>query len=160
MEIQHINTDLLTRGRLETMIIRMESPLLFWVQLKNGEENLKELEEELNFRMSRKADYLYIWPDQMRIDIDIAVRDRQSWRRGFVKRFNRTTSMVLVSLEDWGRLLWRRMNDVYLLEERFQQLPWQGIICSLVYTGPVTDTSTWPKETNDLCQLLLEGQRG
>ncbi|KMQ83533.1 hypothetical protein RF55_19756 [Lasius niger] len=68
--------------------------------------------------------------------------------------------MVQVSLEDWGRLLWRRMNDVYLLEERFQQLPWQGIICGLAYTGPVTDTSTWPKETNDLCRLLLEGQRG
>ncbi|KMQ83418.1 hypothetical protein RF55_20107 [Lasius niger] len=64
--------------------------------------------------------------------------------------------MIQVSLE----LLWRRMNDVYLLEERFQQLPWQAIICGLAYTGPVTDISTWPKETNDLCRLLLKGHRG
>ncbi|KMQ84540.1 hypothetical protein RF55_17578 [Lasius niger] len=68
--------------------------------------------------------------------------------------------MVQVSLGDWGRLLWKRTNEVYLLEERFRQLPWQGIICGLAYTGPVTDTSTWPKETNDLCRILLERQRG
>ncbi|CAL1685191.1 unnamed protein product [Lasius platythorax] len=78
MEIQHISTDLLTRGRLETTIIRVESPLLFWVQLKNGKQDLKELEEELNFRISSRAKYLYIWPDQMRVDRDVAVRDRQS----------------------------------------------------------------------------------
>ncbi|EFN64225.1 hypothetical protein EAG_04533 [Camponotus floridanus] len=68
--------------------------------------------------------------------------------------------MVKISLGDWGRSIWRRMCDVYLLEDRFKELSWQTITCGLVYTGPVQNVQTWPKETKDLCRLLLEGRKG
>ena len=160
METQYINTDQLTRSRLEVKIVRAKSPLLFWVQLKNSERDLQELEEELNLRMYRRATYLHIWPEQMKEGMDVAVQSNKSWRRGFINKMNKNTWMVQVSLGDWGRVIWRKMSEVYLLEDRFRELPWQTIVCGLAYTGPALDSTIWPTETRELCRLLLEEHKG
>lgn len=62
--------NLLTCGRLEVKVLRVESPLLFWVRLKNGEQTLQELLEELNFQMARRAKYLQ-WPENIVEDLDV-----------------------------------------------------------------------------------------
>lgn len=160
MEIQYINPDQLTRSRLEVKIIRTKSPLLFWVQLENSEKDLQELEEELDFRMQRRAKYLHIWPEQMRKNMDVAVKHNKTWRRGFINKINKNTLMVQVILGDWGQIIWRRMSEIYLLEDRFRELPWQAIACGLAYTGPAVDSTRWSTETRELCRLLLEEQKG
>ncbi|KMQ84538.1 hypothetical protein RF55_17576 [Lasius niger] len=136
MKIQFIDTNLLTRGRLEVAITRAESPLLFWVQLKSGWNDLMELEEALNLRMPQRSAHLHIGPENMKENMDVAVKDFRIWRRGFIKEINKTTLMVQVILGDWGRTTWCRMSDVYLLEDRFKNLSWQGIMCGLAHTGP------------------------
>lgn len=78
--MEAINANLLTRGRLEVKVLRVESPLLFWVRLKNEEQTLQELLEELNFRMARRAKYLQCWPENIVEDLDVAVRDGRGWQ--------------------------------------------------------------------------------
>jgi len=122
MEIKCIETNLLTQGHLNVTIVKVESPLLFCVQLKNSAKNLKELEEELEFRMSRKATYLHIWPEDFKENMTVAIKDCKSWQRGLIKKINRTNWMIKICLGDWGRSTWRRMSEVYLLEDRFKEL--------------------------------------
>jgi len=63
MEPAAIDTGTLTRSRLEVFILRVVSPLLFWVRLKNGDQDLQELEEELALRMSRRSKFLICFPE-------------------------------------------------------------------------------------------------
>ncbi|CAL1685193.1 unnamed protein product [Lasius platythorax] len=161
MKIQFIDTNLLTRGRLEVAITRAESPLLFWVQLKSGWNDLMELEEALNLRMPQRSAHLHIGPENMKENMDVAVKDFRIWRRGFIKEINKTTLMVQVILGDWGRTTWCRMSDVYLLEDRFKNLSWQGIMCGLAHTGPPpTNITTWPEGTRNLCWMFLSQHDG
>ncbi|CAL1672040.1 unnamed protein product [Lasius platythorax] len=94
MKIQFIDINLLTRGRLEVAITRAESSLLFWVQLRSGWTDLMELEEALNLRMTQRSAHLHIWPENMKKNMDVAVKDFRIWRRKFVKVINKTTLMV------------------------------------------------------------------
>lgn len=160
MEIQYLDTDFLTRGRLEVTVVRAESPLLFWVQLKNSNRDLLEMEEELQLRMNKKAKHLYILPENMKEEMDVAVKDKGIWRRGFIKGIDKPTWMVQIVLGDWGRTTWHHANNVYYLEDRFKELPWQAMICGLAYTKAPANKTIWPKRTRQLCQLLLEKQQG
>lgn len=160
MQIDHIDTSLLTRGRLEVIILKAESPLLFWVRTKNGETHLLEMEEELQLRMLRKANSLHLYPEHMEEGMDVAVKDHQMWRRGFIKTINRDNGTVQVVIGDWGRTVWRRMFDVYRLEERFKELSWRALICGLAHTTAPDRAARWSRKTQDLCRLLLEGQTG
>ena len=160
MEIEFIDTKLLTQGRLEVNIVRAASPLLFWVQLKNSEKDLQEMEEELAFRMVRRAQHLHCFPDTFYNNMNVAIRDFNSWHRGLVKRIDRTTQMVQIILGDWARIIWRPMNEVFILEDRFRELQWQAIPCGLAYTTPVQNTSVWQTETRHLCRILIEGHKG
>ena len=55
MEIECINIKLLARN---SMVIKVNSPTMFWVQLKTGSEDFQDLFEELNRRMIRKRHVL------------------------------------------------------------------------------------------------------
>jgi len=96
MKIKCIETNLLTRGRLDVTIVKMESPLFFWVQLKNSAKDLKELEEELKFRMARKAIHLHIWPEDFKENMTVAIKNCKSWWRGLIKKINKTNRMIKV----------------------------------------------------------------
>lgn len=160
MKVQFIDTNLLTRGRLEVAVTRAESPLLFWVQPRSGWNDLMELEEALNLRMPQRSAHLLIRPEDMKENMDVAVKDFRIWRRGFIKEINKTTLVVEVVLGDWGRTIWCRMNDVYLLEDRFKNLYWQGIMCGLAHTGPPTHITIWPQGTRNLCRMFLSQHDG
>lgn len=160
MEVPYINTDYLTRGRLDVTIVRVESPLLFWVQLKNSRTDLLEMEEELQLRMQRRASSLSIFPEHIKEDMDVVVKDNNIWRRGFVKSIDENAGIVHVTLGDWGRIVRRRMADVYRLEDHFKELSWQALICGLAHTTSPNNGTTWPRKTRELCRLLLEGQEG
>lgn len=160
MDIQYLRTDLLTRNRLEATIVRVKSPHLFWIQLQNSAKDLQDLEEELKFRMDRKSSYLHLFPNAMRINEDVAIKEGNSWKRGFIKEINQDTLTTKIILADWGRLVQRRMCDVYILEDRFKELTWQALLCGLAYTEPVENTKTWPKLTRDICQVMLQNKKG
>ncbi|XP_029674178.1 uncharacterized protein LOC115242210 [Formica exsecta] len=68
--------------------------------------------------------------------------------------------MVKMCLGDYGREIWRPMHEIYYLEDRYKELPWQGIACGLAYTGCEGRGKIWPDKTNKLCQILAEGHKG
>lgn len=67
MEIKFIESKHLTRGPLPVRIVKVTSPTLFWVHILHGEEEFQELQENLNRRMNRKAQFLHIYPDQFKL---------------------------------------------------------------------------------------------
>lgn len=73
-ETSFIDTEKLSR---KCNIWRVESPLLFWVQLRTGENSLKKLQTELEFHMKQKRKYLSLWPKQIREDKIIAIREKE-----------------------------------------------------------------------------------
>ncbi|EFN65107.1 hypothetical protein EAG_14257 [Camponotus floridanus] len=92
MEPAPIDTAGLTRSRLEVFILRVVSPLLFWVRLKHGDQALQEMEEELAFCMARKGAFLICYPNDITVHMDIA--EGNSWRRGWVEKISRPSSIV------------------------------------------------------------------
>ncbi|KAL6250872.1 hypothetical protein P5V15_014934 [Pogonomyrmex californicus] len=78
------DTSCLTCGRLDCKVLRMESPHLFWIRLKTGESSLKELMEELGFRMNRKSSTLICWPHLVKINLAVAIKEGDIWHRGIV----------------------------------------------------------------------------
>lgn len=155
-----IDIEKLTRRRLEVKVLRVESPLLFWVRLKTGEKNLRELLGELQFHMSRRARFLSCWPDQIQEEEAIAIKEGGRWQRGLITRVNREKGRALVSLADWGQVTWRPFRDLYFLEERFMRLPWQAIACGLAHIAPPTPSKLWSSKTQALCRILAEGEEG
>ncbi|KAL6252036.1 hypothetical protein P5V15_015017 [Pogonomyrmex californicus] len=160
MESNVIDTSCLTRGRLDCKVLRMESPHLFWIRLKTGESSLKELMEELGFRMNRKSSTLICWPHLVKINLAVAIKEGDIWHRGIVTAVGRIQGIARVALRDEGREVWRRFNELYILEDRFQELPWQALTCGLAYTGPTVPTLVWSKKIRALCQILAEEQEG
>ncbi|EGI64408.1 hypothetical protein G5I_07163 [Acromyrmex echinatior] len=57
MEIECINTKLLARSSMAVKIVKMDSPTMFWVQLKTGED-FQDLFEKLTRRMTRRGHML------------------------------------------------------------------------------------------------------
>jgi len=88
----------------------------------------------------------------------VAVKEGRDRQRGFVTRHNRDGT-ALIALQDWGRTIERSICEVYLLEDRFRELLWQGILCGLDYTGPING-NTWSQKVRDLTKLLLDRQEG
>jgi len=141
MEPAAIDTESLTRSRLEVFILRVVSPLLFWVRLKNGDQNLQEMEEELALRMSRRSKFLICFPEDIKLEMDVVVKEGNGWRRGWIEKISQASGMVRVRLGDHGWSTWRPMHETYHLEDRFRDLPWQAFACGLAYTGS-PDNST------------------
>lgn len=92
--------------------------------------------------------------------MDVAVKEGNGWRRGWVEKISRPSSMVRVRLGDHGWSIWRPMNEIYRLEDRFRELSWQAFACELAYTGSPTNATMWPEKTRELCRLLAEGRTG
>ena len=160
MEIKPIDVTLLTRSRLEVIITRVISPLFFWVRFKLSEPQLKELEEELTFRMARKSSYLHYWPDALKEEEIVSLKVNNFWRRGWIIKINREQMMVKVCVGDYGLTFWRPMRDIYILEDQFRALPWQSIACGLAYTAARDGRTVWDTKTIKLCQLLAGGHTG
>ncbi|KAL6416649.1 hypothetical protein ACFW04_011503 [Cataglyphis niger] len=160
MEVKPIDTAQLTRSRLEVTIIKVISPLLFLVHINNSKKNLEDLEEELEFRMTRKAKYLHCWPEDIKEDEDVVVKEDNTWRRGWIDSVNPDNNMVKICLGDYGREIWCPKGEIYYLEDRFKELPWQVVACGLAYTGLKGRGQTWPDKTNELCRILAEGHKG
>lgn len=160
MNIQYLRTDLLTRNRLEARVVRVKSPHLFWIQLRNSVRDLQDLEEELRFRMDRKSSYLHVFPDAMKPNLDVSIKHNDTWKREFIKSVNKDTWTVKIILRDWGRVVCRHMNEIYILEDRFKELPWQAFICGLAYTEPINKAKIWPQQTREFCRVMFEGYKG
>ncbi|KAL6268223.1 hypothetical protein P5V15_001334 [Pogonomyrmex californicus] len=116
--MEAIDISRLTRGRLECKILRMESPLLFWVRLKNGESALQDLSEELNFRMNRKSKELICWPNDIEEDKPVAIKDGDVWQRGLITGVNPAQRTARIDLRDIGRQVWRPLHQIFRLEGR------------------------------------------
>ena len=158
MEIEGINTRLLTRGPLKVKVIRVEFPTYFWVQPENGRDDLDELVEDLTRRMKRKGSLLhFMGPDHVLLDEAVAVREGRRWQRGIEIRIERG-DVVTVALRDWGRII--LIFDIYILEDRFHELPWQAIPCGLAHIQPVDSQLKWPRRVNDITKLLIEKREG
>jgi len=108
--------------------------------------------------MTRRGRLLRQRPDHVKEGELVAVKEGRGWQRGLVARHNRDGT-ALISLRDWGRTIERPICEVYLLEDRFREFPWQGIPCGLAYTGPVSG-NTWLRKVRELTKLLMDRQEG
>jgi hypothetical protein len=158
--MEYINTELLSRRGHEARILRVKSPLLFWVRLKTGEATLNELLTDLMIYMCRRGQQFSLWPHEITEEALVAVRDRDEWQRGEIIRTNQARRRALIALGDWGRTVWKPYRELYHLEERFRKLPWQAIACGLAHTGPSIPSYRWPQKTRALCRILAEEEDG
>ncbi|KAL6253432.1 hypothetical protein P5V15_015273 [Pogonomyrmex californicus] len=110
-KIESHDTNFLTRECLEVKILQVESPLLFWVQLKNGEAALEKLHQELHQRMIIKQDQLRYLSDVKQDDI-VAVKERNAWRRGLVIAVLLNTQIVKIAIREGE--LFTRGTQIYI----------------------------------------------
>ncbi|KAG5335162.1 TDRKH protein, partial [Acromyrmex charruanus] len=158
MEIECINTKLLAQSSMTVKVVKVDSPTMFWVQLKTGSEDFQDLLEELIRRMTRRGHMLLHRPDHIVVGELVVIRENRGWQRGIVTDVN-GDGTVAISLRDWGRNVERRSFEVYILEDRFCQLEWQGIPCGLAHTAPFSGSS-WPRRARDLTRFLMSQQEG
>ena len=65
-----------------------------------------------------------------------------------------------VAIPDWGESVWRRPQELYQLEDRFCEVSWQGLACSLAGIAPAFGVTWWPHKTRHLCRALMANQEG
>ena len=110
--------------------------------------------------MARRAKYLHIWLHDIKEDDQVAIKEDHSWRRGWIEKYNQKTKMVKICLGDFGRIIWRPVNEIFHLENQFRELPWQAIACGLAYTRATKQikigrkeqrkcANSWPKIERD-----------
>jgi hypothetical protein len=160
MEINYINVDELSRGRHEARILRVKSPLLFWIRLKTGEKTLRNLLRELTIYMGQEGKNWIMWPSEITQDQTVAVQHKDDWQRGVITRVNQSRGRALIALADWGLTIWKSYGQLFQLEKRFKELPWQAIACGLAHVAPPAPTSTWSLKTRALCRALAEEEDG
>jgi len=143
---EHETTD----SPLAVKIIKIDSLTQFWVQLKNSQEDFKEMLDNLIRRMIRQDRQLRHRPDHVKEGELMAVKEGRGWQRGFVTRHNRNgTALIALRVGQWGRVIERSICEIYLLEDRFREISWQGIPCGLAYTGPIS-RNTWSRKVKEL----------
>ncbi|KYN40079.1 hypothetical protein ALC56_05486 [Trachymyrmex septentrionalis] len=131
MEIATLNTKYLTCSSLKVKVIRIDSPTLFWVQLDNSKEDFKDLMEDLVRRMTRRSRFLHHRVYDVYLDDMVVIQEH----RGIILQI-RGDGTVSIDLRDWGRLVERRYSEIYILEDRFRELEWQAIPCTIAHTEP------------------------
>lgn len=159
MENESINTRLLTRGGLKVKVVKVDSPTSFWVHLENSRENFEEFIEDLTCRMNRRARFLFLPFDRILPGEIVAVREGRGWQRGIVSRIERGDK-VTISLRDWGRTIQRSMFEIFQLEDRFRELRWEAIPCSLAHVEPIGGRKRWPRRVINITKHLLEKREG
>ncbi|KAG5315001.1 TDRKH protein, partial [Acromyrmex insinuator] len=150
MEIESINIKLLAQSSMAVKVVKVDSPTMFWVQLKTGSEDFQDLLEELTRRMTRRE--LRHRPDHVVVGELVAIRENRGWQRGIITDVN-GDGTVAISLRNWGRNVEPRLFEVHILENRFQEIP-----CGLAHTAPFSDS--WPRKTRDLTRFLINQQEG
>lgn len=154
MEIESINTRLLTPGQLKVKVIKVKTPTLFWVHIDHCCKYLDDVIEELTRQMMRWGDFLLLPPDKIKLDDIVAVREGEKWQRGIVSSIE--DRLVRVTLRDWSRTVKRPIYQLYELEDRFRKLEWQAIPCGLAHIRPTGTNSKWPRKVNKILQSFLK----
>ena len=160
MEIQHIDTEVLSSRRHEVQVLRVESPLLMWVRFRAREADLVNLLADLEINVARGGREIILWPHQVTDGVLVAARYRRQWQRGVVTHINQDRGRALISLGDWGRKIWVPYQGLRTLGAQYHQLPWQAVACGLAHTGPSIPSDRWPSKTRALCRLIAEGEDG
>lgn len=148
MEIESIDTSLLTRGPLAVKIIKVESPTLFWVHLTNGALDFKYMMDDLQRRMKQREHYTLYQPDKVYEDDVVVVKEGNRWQRGYVMEVG--DHQAHVALKDWGRSIWKPFHECHHLQDQFRELPWRAIPCGLAHVGPTKPVDTWPSRTRTM----------
>ena len=65
MEIECINSKQLARCSMAVKVVKVDSPTMFWVQLKTGSEDFQDLLEKLTRRIIRREHMLRHRPDHV-----------------------------------------------------------------------------------------------
>lgn len=159
LEIPTYDTRFLARCRLPVKIVKVDSPIMFWVQLQNNQEDFKEMLENLKRRMLRRGHNLRHRHDALRLDEVVAVQEGRTWQRGIVTQI-RGDATVEVALKDWGRTVERRGFETFILASQFRELEWQAIPCALAHTGPDPSRNMWPRRTKELTRFLVDRRDG
>lgn len=158
MQIEYVNTRLLTRGPLEARIIKVNSPTQFWVHIGKAREYLDELVDDLTCRMKRKGHRLHLLPHSVDVGNAVAIREGKYWQRGIVTTIRGNT--VAIALLDWGRSILRSIHEIYDLEKQFRDLGWQAVPCGLAHIQPVGPQEKWGPKTKNLAKLIMEKREG
>lgn len=156
MEIKSIDALLLTRGPLAIRVVEVESPGRFWIQVENGREALKKLQEDLEYKMGKKRSM--IWPHHVRTGTIVAVKRNGRWERGVVGAIR--GQQVTVELKDWGRMMTTSAGNLYHLPRMFYDFPWCAFPCSLGNTYPNGNHATWAAAACHFMQTTTMGSKG
>lgn len=156
MEIESIDTTHLHLGHQEVRVVCVESPLLFWVQLRTDEKIYQKLQEKLQIKMAANKRFM----TNIREDQAVSVLYDKHWRRGLIIRVSGIVGAAEIFLKDIGRKICLPYNELYELDHEFRKLPWQAITCGLAYTGSEPPTLTWPEVNKNLAQIVAEGNKG
>lgn len=158
MQVECINTRLLSRGPLRVRVLKVETPTFFWIMLENGLGELTELIEDMSHRINRRAHLLHHRPDHVQPGELVAIREGRRWQRGIIERVSGDTATIL--LRDWGQIVTRDLFECYTLEDRFREVHWKAIPCGLAYIKPIGSGIYWPDRVNVLTKHLIEGREG
>lgn len=158
MDIESIDTSLLTRRPLAVKVIKVESPTLIWVHILNGDEQFRYMLDDLQRRMTQRARYVLYQPDDVNVDDIVAVKEDNKWQRGYV--LETRGQQAHVALKDWGRDMWVPFHECHELQAQFREVEWRAVPCGLAYVGPVRPTDTWPSKTKAITRTLASGRRG
>lgn len=157
-QIEHIATNLLTRGLFPVKITGVTSPSAFWALPMSSAEEFREMSEELQRTMERKDRLLHCWPNQLVAGAIVAIKSRGVWCRGQVGAVKDFKAEVL--LKDSGRRGTRHFTQIFQLPRQFRELRWQAIPCRLGGIAPIDEGCEWTDEACDLMQALTEGKQG
>lgn len=129
MPVEHIDTTMLNRSLMSVRVIHVISPFLFWVQPKCNRELLLELQEELTWKMEKRAHRYTMWPDSMKINQNVAVKTHDTWCRRTISHISNNN--ITVNLDDWDKTVKKPSWNIYQLPEELHWMPWQTIPCGL-----------------------------
>lgn len=155
MEIETIDTEKLSRSPFEIKVIKVFSPTLIWVHLKNSEELFQRMMEAFNRQMSRRRSANL----SAKIDDAVAIETKRGWQRGLVFKFNDDGTAQII-LRDWGVYVRHSIFDLYHLEDRFREVHWQAVPVALAYTGSATAGRAWPRRAINIARSIAEQQIG
>lgn len=159
MSISTINTEELSRGKMQARIVKVISPSLFWIHLAHCKAHFDEFLEDLEIYMERKKDKLRIITPCLELNAVVAVKTKGKWQRGVVVRLNEDDSVQLF-LRDWGIFIRHSRSELYRLEKHFLEEEWHAIPCGLANAAPVPQGQWWDQGTKALTKLLMEGHVG
>lgn len=153
-----IDNDCLFGKQKYGIIVSVESPDEFYVQINDFYEDFKKLLFDLNAYYTeltedefKLIDYNKGMPCAARADED------KVWYRGQVTLYAAKKRMVTVYFVDYGNQEILPVNEVKFLKKDFFQLPATGIRCRLPNAQNNATTNNWPSEiVNELKKFIGE----